>query len=129
MSQIREMQNKHRAIAQKVMILMEWTELEYGAYMMQAGMEYMRYVLYMDDWAIAFMSQSKLFWGWFRSQWYQREEHLFLPEATGMGHNDRMLKYKTIHSPIALSNHPHAHIMEETYSKMITEFNKSLVYG
>lgn len=128
MSQIQHVVNENSETAQKAMSLLGMSELAYAETIEQTGKEYMKYVLYMDDWSIDYMSKSRLFWGWFRNLWYQRESSEFLPQAANTNESDLQLLHKSIHSPLKIHNQPHADVIEDSYDKMIVELNKTLAY-
>ena len=79
--------------------MLEWTELEYCYLQYEQGLVFLEKYLNGDAYAISLLERTAEFWGWWKSQWLQRDEEFMywyqdmlrvgveLRQASYTGHN------------------------------------------
>jgi len=78
-----------------------------------------------DDWAESYITQSRVFWQWWRLQWRIRDE-VFLARVKGRryGRHQMCSLYQREHCPMKLAGLPPAALIHKEYSRMMDEVHK-----
>ena len=102
------------------MTLLCWSELEYGQFQLHAGEEFIiKYLLGQDKYGYGEMTSSKIFWRWWVNQWNFRDEG-FAQYAASLPQYQRVVQYKSLHSPYNVRVRPHKIILERINDELIT---------
>ena len=93
---------------------------QYESLMYERGIEYLESSMY--SWEAKMLAQDELFWKWWKNQWNLRDAAL-VREIPNMPHVYTVQMYMHHHSVDQMFQYPSASMMEESYAKMIGEFN------
>lgn len=108
--------------AVRVMNLLHWTELEYGAFKYQIGLSYLKQYT-KDEQAICRLERTKVFWNWWKIHWTIREEQWLLDyqKLQQISLRYRLKSYKSQHDPGGLAQeiYPNAKVLGESYAEMM----------
>lgn len=66
-------QAAHRCM-NRILPMLEWTELQYCYFMYGEGLKYLQIYLQGDMHAIGIIERSPVFWGWWKNHWTIRDE-------------------------------------------------------
>lgn len=114
-------QREHfNTITQDVCILLDWSHEAYCAFMEKIGKQYLQLLIPNDPAAIDMLVANKLYWSWWRTNWYQRDVQ-FVACMLG-GDRDCLVDcYKDYHCPQTLRAciYPSGAVLRHTYAEMI----------
>jgi hypothetical protein len=105
----------------RILKLLQWDDLTYTTYQYEQGLVYMKDVLRMHDWAIAYMETSSLFWRWWRNQWDMLDNQLFIENVDRIPYGNMLDTYTAIHTPKFLKAHPGRAVMQESFKHPLKE--------
>ena len=113
----------------RIMRLLHWDEEQYCWYKYQHGLDYLHELHNGDQYIIAQMECSAIFWSWWKNQWTLREE-VYLDEADMFEriHLDyRLASYDALNNvkELATDIHPNGVVMDESYDSMMQELMKT----
>lgn len=100
-----------------VCAILNWTEEQYTWFLFRQGLRYMFIYFGNDAAGIAFQEKRKIFWNWWRGQWYIREE-AFVQNFQQHYPQDQTLKeYKLVHNAAILASeiYPDASLLGERF--------------
>ena len=126
MSNVALLKEQYQENKEKIMELLQWTEMQYMDFQIDMGLEYMRNVLGMDDWSADYMMRSRKFWNWWRNLWNVHDANVFLMAYEQIEPERWEWEYKNSHCASFLDKHPSRVIMEDTYALMIESVNKDI---
>jgi hypothetical protein len=112
MSQATIIKEKMQVAQQRVMDLLQWSELRYCEFQEAMGYGYLNKYLEDDEYSIKLHSESSAFWLWWRNHFYKRDES-FLLNAHLLDLTERKNLYRAIHCPDKIEFTPHASILAE----------------
>lgn len=112
-----------KASKERIMRLLEWSELQYCEFQYRIGLEYLQAYIQSDPSAIAFLESHRVFWNWWRNQWVLRDEVYLDSEIYTVGIKYRRNIYTELHNPRALAEGitPPAVVLDDSYAQMIQE--------
>ena len=114
-------------IREQVIALLLISEETFAGIVEQLGYDFAWHYTMHDDWSVKYLTFSKSYWNWWKSQWNLRDE-LFLLEMeayknTG-SENILMDMWLDHHSPKHVASYPDKFILQEAYQLMLEEVNK-----
>lgn len=113
---------------QRIQQLTGWDELQYGQFVFDCGTQYLREYIPGDAEAIATLERSRIFWAWWRNHWAIRDRQ-FLSQVNTEAPAWGILKfYEHYNNPrkLASSVWPNAVVLNDSYARMIRQFNNEL---
>jgi hypothetical protein len=113
---IREMLERYTRNRMQVLEQTRLTGDQLEAMIFENGMKYLEYECQADVEGVRMMSQTGLYWKWWRNLWQQRDDKL----ANNHYHFNRRF-YEHWHDVTAIAQHPHRYIYEYAYSQLIHE--------
>ena len=120
MTQVQIVKTKHVSLSSEARELLHINELEYGQFIMDMGLKYLRVNMGLSEECIALLITDKIFWNWWKVQWYIREANFIEKvKVRNMPLNERVHIHSIVHSPGFLNNYPHRGVMEDTYAEMM----------
>lgn len=115
------------SIQARVQKVLKWDDMQYAEFMYERGLEYLNLYIPDDPHGIEALQRSRIFWAWWKNHWAIREQ-AFLDNLGHCSDIFWMEYYKQTHCPHLLIDiiYPNAAVLENSYAKMISEFNKSM---
>ncbi|QTE37198.1 hypothetical protein J3L18_29525 [Mucilaginibacter gossypii] len=123
MNQIKQQITIQQATRQKVMHLLELTEVQYGSIVMFAAYDYLE-AQTGDSSLTKTLQSNSLFWAWWRNHWHKTDmafvtecERLVVADD-GIRKRDlaeKMQLYDAMHNPETFEFTPHASILNEAF--------------
>lgn len=116
-------QAKDKAVRNRelVLALLEWSELQYGEFVMQCAEEYLKMQCGPDVYGIDMLMHNKLFWAWWCNHWNRIDEEFLTKWADCECVVDVQNEYEFMHSASNLNFRPHRVIMDCSYMQMVQE--------
>ncbi|SEW02239.1 hypothetical protein SAMN05428988_1343 [Chitinophaga sp. YR573] len=65
--------DKANALKGRICDLLKWSELEYAEFQYNTGIEFLQYYIPDDPYGADQLICSRIYWAWWRNQWYLRE--------------------------------------------------------
>ncbi|WP_121812759.1 hypothetical protein [Mucilaginibacter kameinonensis] len=123
MSQIKQQITIQQATRQRVMHLLELTEVQYGSVVMFAAYDYLQ--MHTGDTTLTKALQSNpTFWAWWRNHWH-KTDMAFVDECESLvvaydgirkrDLDERMQLYDAMHNPETFEFTPHSSILQEVF--------------
>ena len=104
----------------QVMLLLGWSDLQYGIFQNEKGLQYLRRVVGADEVGIKMLMNGKLFWRWWVNHWNRRDEE-FLGYGKAYPEHMREAYYYDLHDTEGFEFYPHRIIMEQGYAALVGE--------
>lgn len=120
----RQQTAKHRVIQ-----LLGWDELRYAEMQYRTGRQYLQSYIPNDPDGIDALERSRIFWAWWKNQWLIRDTAWLNTDIAKVSRLSARRIYAYMHNAEALvhSIYPNGTVLEESYAKMIDNFNKEVV--
>lgn len=130
-------QKNSRAMAQKlehsvknaILALLQINEIRFHEIQYEQGCAYLKMYLNNDEYSVAVMERSKIFWTWWRNHWMNRDEtFLSLHKKHPIKRVEFIRQLYAQYNKgtmLAKSIHPNAVVLNESYALMVTEFVSS----
>lgn len=112
----------------EILKLLKWTELEYNQFIYDNGVAYLQQYIPSDEQGIAALERSRIYWNWWRNHWYQRD-YQFMRKVNRSAPLEGIREYyRHFNNPkkLAAGIWPNAVVLNESYARMIGEYNKNL---
>lgn len=88
---------------QQVQCLLHWDELQYGRFMYNQGLQYLRLYTQGDDGMMGCLESNRLFWNWWKMQWRLRDG-IYAEDAAKLEQLQlRLLLYRKLHDAYLLA--------------------------
>ena len=115
-------QQQFDTLAQQVCHLTGWQMNEYSGYMEKCGKQYLQEYIPQDPQGIDMLVGSKLYWAWWRTNWYQRDAQFVYHMLAGPA-DLIVLLYKELHDPRTLAKciYPNGIVLNYSYATMIQQ--------
>jgi hypothetical protein len=111
---------------QKVLSLLQWTELEWTAFQYSMGEAYLeRTFRDIDPSYFQALRKSPAFWRWWTNQWNFRDE-CFTDYAYALSYHHRSIRYKQLHGATTVKSRPHKIILEEIHAQVEREITVAI---
>lgn len=112
-----------KASKERIMRLLEWSELQYCEFQYRMGLEYLQEYIPDDPDGIAWLERHRVFWAWWRNQWTLRDESYLDSKIATVGIRHRRNIYTELHNPraLAMGITPPAVVLDDSYAQMIQE--------
>lgn len=117
--------NTHEAspdeIKARVCDLLDWDEMQYATYQMQAGQEYLRHYIPADPDGQDMLIHSRTFWNWWKNHWTARDRAFLGGNVADISLRTRLQLYADLHDAASLAGaiYPNGVVLEMSYSEMI----------
>lgn len=113
-----------------VLRLLKMDELEYNWMQLKQGLAYLRAYLNGDEYGIAMLESSRIFWCWWRDHWNKRDEKFLLihSRVPGLQKPEYLRQlYAQYHNGSMLSKniHPNSVVINESYIQMTHKIVKT----
>ena len=118
-SHIATVKQNQQTTKQQVETLLNWTKLEYCNFQFEMGLRYLNLELEQDSVAVKKVSQTALFWAWWRNHWAMRDKEFL--NRTKFTQNEWV--YKAFNDPETIqfsSSNPH---LKRSYMQMASKLN------
>ena len=121
----------------RVMDLLEWDKGEYTWFKYECGLLYLYTLFRHDPYTMGQMERLASFWGWWKTEWYQREQEFLYEHVVmcALMHKGGPVKskyqlrafYRIMNNPVDLAREltPAGVVLADSYSKNFM----SIVYG
>lgn len=124
LTSIEKQKQKASMLKKCICKLLDWDELQYGYYMMNAGRNYLIYYTNNDEVIIGQMERSRLFWNWWKNHWLLRDEAFFFDNENQLQQlslQNIQLLYQHTHDALLLSReiYPSGVVLGNSYANMI----------
>lgn len=117
--QQRQLFAKNRDIIQQ---LIGWDDLTYTTFQYESGLIYLEETMLLHEYEQKMLSSDEMFWKWWVNQW-NIVDSIMLPVCQRRCHPLSLKEYINRHSLAMTSVYPDHELIEESYAKMIGEFN------
>ena len=109
----------------RVLYVLQTSEEDYCWYKYLCGLNWLQHYLNGDGYTIDMLERSKVFWGWWKSEWHRRDQ-AFLEDAETLitlRPRTRLDIWFALHSPKELASRlsPHAAVMDEGFDDVMQE--------
>lgn len=88
-----------------------WDALQYGNFLFDSGIEYLRRYCGDDEEILSQFSRHQLFWSWFRNHWHIRD-YGFIQDTKGLSQAEKLEYYKSLHNMQGFRYKPHRVVMD-----------------
>lgn len=112
-----------KASKERIMRLLEWSELQYCDFQYRMGLEFLQEYIPGDPYGIAYLERHPVFWAWWRNQWTLRDEIYLNSDISTVRLRLRQNIYIQNNNPRALAQGitPPAVVLDDSYAQMIQE--------
>lgn len=112
-----------KASKERIMRLLEWSELQYCEFQYRMGLEFLQEYIPGDPYGIAYLERHRVFWAWWRNQWTLRDEIYLNSDISTVRLRHRQNIYIQNNNPRALAQGitPPALLLDDSYAQMIQE--------
>ena len=110
---------KNRAIIQK---LLQWDDLNYTTFQYEAGIIYLEEQMCLPEYEAKMLQEDELFWKWWINEW-NLVDAILATTLEKVHPSQHVRRYVHVHTQAMVDKHPSSAIVEESYAKMIGEFN------
>ena len=116
-AQQRALYAKNRAIIQKIL---QWDDLAYTTFQYESGIIYLEQQ--MPQYEADMLSQDEIFWKWWINEW-NLVDAVLATTLDQVHTSQQVRRYVHVHAMAMVDKHPSNSLFEESYARMIGEFN------
>jgi len=113
----------------RIQQLLGWNELQYAQFVYDTGCAYLQAYIPGNEEAIAALERSRVYWAWWKNHWQQRDRQ-FLQTVNPYAPAQVILtfyeRYNNAHR-LAGRVWPNAVVLNDSYARMIGEFNDEIL--
>lgn len=126
-TQIQRVKNEMEVVKDSIIKMLHWSEMNYAEFMYETGLAYLQHYILGDEYGIAALERSRIFWSWWRNHWAQRDQR-FMANISPANYATAEKFYRWWNDPKHLAGNiwPNSVILDESYAQMIGEFNTSI---
>jgi len=111
---------------QQVCEILQWDELQYGEFIYQSGLQYLReYIKDESEAIIDHIIRSRIFWNWWKMNWQYRDQAFVKSSPVKLQMKTCRAIYFELHDARTLAEeiYPNGAVLGESYNNMIAELN------
>lgn len=125
------LKKRQQTAKQRVIQLLGWDELRYAEMQYRTGRQYLQSYIPNDPDGIDALERSRIFWAWWKNQWLIRDTAFLNTDIAKVSRLSALRIYEYMHNAEALVHaiYPSGQVLDESYAKMIDNFNKEVVNG
>lgn len=122
-SQIQLIRAKHQEVQEGICNLFDIRAESYLDFMVDKGYDYIRLDLQLDKWSVDQLTASKIFWSWWRQQWFDIDSRFLKRFPIRKGRSIRQANdikkyyFNEYHSKANIQCH--LEVLKRTYNQMI----------
>lgn len=111
-------------VKEQILILLDGTSEQYNKFQYDMGIKFLELETEGVEADVSRISNSQLFWGWWKNQWYARDQY-FLHISAALCPDTLAIKYQHHNNPDTICFH--TNILQASYANMIGKLIKTEV--
>jgi len=118
MSHVAQIKAIQQLTRQRVMQLLDWSELQYGEFQMQQAEAYIQFMIGDDARGANELKQTPSFWAWWRNHWHRRDAQ-FVNDIENLSQQETIWFYEITHNAKTIEYTPHSVVFAQALAKRL----------